>query len=465
MQSLKFCLGKTENPIFCPICGFPNDETFLEVKTFDAVVNKNYIDNRGIKCSNCHSLLWEKSKLIGYLTDDEDANEFFTNHYVLVGCGIDYGINLLSRLKDKNGSLLEVGCGFGFNVDYWSRRNYGSALGLEAAKYGDIGRQLLGANIINKYLDVSDNPIGCFDIVISSEVIEHVDDPKNFLVAIRKNMKDNGILILTTPSAEFIQENEPLSLMLAALSPGFHNFILSIPAIKDILESAGFKNNIIEKHNERLVVYASPKADINSLVRKTSDPSEYMNYLDYLSDSGKGVVKEGAQWRLFKEYVNLAMDEKAEIEREKIEKTISEKYNITISELITRNIEEISLGSTSKYLYNIPPYLGIYLYYFGILLSRKSSDIMNKVIIFGMSYRMLAAIYKSGPSFSQETESLIKTAGIHFYNSLIDNSKYLSPYSCGHSSGLADEFQEKKKPGTGVLSYFLKLLKKIRSMI
>lgn len=227
MQSLKFCLGKTENPIFCPICGFPNDETFLEVKTFDAVVNKNYVDNRGIKCSNCHSLLWEKSKLIGYLTDDEDANEFFTNHYVLVGCGIDYGVNLLSRLKDKNGSLLEVGCGFGFNVDYWSRRNYGSALGLEAAKYGDIGRQLLGANIINKYLDVSDNPIGCFDIVISSEVIEHVDDPKNFLVAIRKNMKDDGILILTTPSAEFIQENEPVSLMLAALSPGFHNFILS----------------------------------------------------------------------------------------------------------------------------------------------------------------------------------------------------------------------------------------------
>ena len=181
--------------------------------------------------------------------------------------------------------MLEVGCGFGFNVDYWSRRNYGSALGLEAAKYGDIGRQLLGANIINKYLDVSDNPIGCFDIVISSEVIEHVDDPKNFLVAIRKNMKDNGILILTTPSAEFIQENEPLSLMLAALSPGFHNFILSIPAIKDILESAGFKNNIIEKHNERLVVYASPKADINSLVRKTSDPSEYMNYLSLMSFS------------------------------------------------------------------------------------------------------------------------------------------------------------------------------------
>ena len=47
-----------------------------------------------------------------------------------------------------------------------------------------------------------------FDLVVSTEVIEHVDDPLDFLAELRRFVADGGVVIVTTPRAEAIHPDD-----------------------------------------------------------------------------------------------------------------------------------------------------------------------------------------------------------------------------------------------------------------
>ena len=54
----------------------------------------------------------------------------------------------------RDRSFLEVGCGFGFTVDWWRHRcmNAEDAIGCDPAIYSAVGRKLLGSHIHNALL-------------------------------------------------------------------------------------------------------------------------------------------------------------------------------------------------------------------------------------------------------------------------------------------------------------------------
>lgn len=100
-------------------------------------------------------------------------------------------------------TVLDVGCGTGSNLT-----------ALLAQKFPDI--QFVGvdsddasiqfANAENtspnaRYLlEKEAGQLGHFDLVIASEVIEHVEDPDAFLIFLRERLSPNGHLILTLPN-------------------------------------------------------------------------------------------------------------------------------------------------------------------------------------------------------------------------------------------------------------------------
>jgi 2-polyprenyl-3-methyl-5-hydroxy-6-metoxy-1,4-benzoquinol methylase len=110
----------------------------------------------------------------------------------------------LHKNELKNKKFLEVGCGLG----YFS--NKASKLGAKVTGI-DIGPNLVK---INKKLTPSGTFIvssasnlpfkdETFDVVLSTEVIEHVDNQKRAIKEISRVLKKGGILVITTPNKIF----------------------------------------------------------------------------------------------------------------------------------------------------------------------------------------------------------------------------------------------------------------------
>ena len=109
---------------------------------------------------------------------------------------------LLAIDRPRRGSLLDIGCGFGFVPHFWKTSGFGKAVGLEMSRYGKIGSEKLGIDIIPLYYsEAEDLKNQKFEYVFSSEVIEHVESPEAFVKEISQALSDDGILVLTTPSS------------------------------------------------------------------------------------------------------------------------------------------------------------------------------------------------------------------------------------------------------------------------
>lgn len=437
MQKLQF----TQRPVpakNCPICHCENDESFAHIASHDNVLGAHKTDDSLLKCKNCGSIYYLGTKVVGYLSGDETGHKKFTDHYFLVGCGIDLGVELLTTYGQECETLLEVGCGAGFSIDYWCNFKHKRAIGLEAAYYGAIGRQVFDIDIRNTYIGPADPPMGKFDIVMSTEVIEHVEDPSSFIAALKNNLAEDGVLILTTPAAEYINATGNLSMLLAALSPGFHHFLLSEAAMKSLLNENGFTNIEIKIRNERMIACA--RLGNYKIKKQPFDQAEYIDYLRFLVTNPTEIIAEGALVRLFKELVNKGDYQSAGSVLPELLVLIRGKYSLDLSLLISSYKASQKRLALAEYLYGLPPYIGILLYYMGLYYSRGAEDIINKLICFGLAYQLLTSITSVAPQFAQESQSLIPLAGAEFANALLDNTRYFEGYALGKNTGLNEDF-------------------------
>ena len=122
-----------------------------------------------------------------------------------------------------------------------------------------------------------------FDCVVIGEVIEHVAYPKDLLAACRRNLKKDGILILSTPNGNQYGSTLPTYSQvtdLSALIPrqfhwGDHLFLYTDVELKALLEESGFEVIQIEKLDASFVSqmkgirYLFPKSFLKWLEKKT----------------------------------------------------------------------------------------------------------------------------------------------------------------------------------------------------
>lgn len=98
--------------------------------------------------------------------------------------------NIVALAHEVRGRILDVGCGSKPYQDYFGYREY---IGLEIG-----GRENTYADC---YYDGKVFPFedATFDSVITSQVLEHVFNPGDFLSEINRVLKDGGVLLLTVP--------------------------------------------------------------------------------------------------------------------------------------------------------------------------------------------------------------------------------------------------------------------------
>lgn len=178
--------------------------------------------------------------------------------YVQQGAGVSLITKPLAQAPMPRGSAyMEVGCGFGFGLDYALNTRGWHGVGIDPAPLSALGRDVLGLPIELRYLRDDDEARGTRDVVLGSEVIEHVTSPSAFVRTLRAMLRPGGLLILTTPNGDDIDRAMPPGIIVPLLSPSLHLVIQTRRSLEWLLRAGGFAHVEVGVDSHSLVAFAS----------------------------------------------------------------------------------------------------------------------------------------------------------------------------------------------------------------
>jgi 2-polyprenyl-3-methyl-5-hydroxy-6-metoxy-1,4-benzoquinol methylase len=117
----------------------------------------------------------------------------------------DHTVRYIFAGKHVNqGIVLDCGCGYGYGSKYLADSGAAYVVGVDRDRKSiRIGKNSYGATNLDLLIaDASHLPVreAAFDMVASLEVIEHVKKCEDYLAEIKRVLKPNGVLVLSTPN-------------------------------------------------------------------------------------------------------------------------------------------------------------------------------------------------------------------------------------------------------------------------
>ncbi|NQU95951.1 MAG: methyltransferase domain-containing protein [Candidatus Omnitrophica bacterium] len=205
-----------------------------------------------VKCNNCGLVFALQDRNLRYYVDA--YSKMVDKEYREEEQGRRRAsVEILKRIKKykNNGKLLDIGCATGFLLDEARRRNW-EVYGVEISKWAsNYAREKLDLNVVRGPLKKTDFPDKYFDAIVMLDVLEHLTNPKYALLEIRRILKSDGILYISTPNI-----NSLLSRILKAKWWGinkFHLFYFSKRTLEKMLDACGFK---VKKYKPHIRIFS-----------------------------------------------------------------------------------------------------------------------------------------------------------------------------------------------------------------
>jgi len=161
-----------------------------------------------VKCKNCGLVYVNPRPEYSFeefsaLYSDEYFNAPYMRFYIgkesrQTNESFAYRLDWIEKYKRK-ARILDIGCASGRFLKMAKDKEW-ETYGVEVSKTAaDIAREKYGLNVITGRLDEAGFGDDFFDVVTASDVIEHVEDPKSFLLEINRIMKRGGLLYIAVP--------------------------------------------------------------------------------------------------------------------------------------------------------------------------------------------------------------------------------------------------------------------------
>ena len=159
-------------------------------------------------------------------------------------------MNVLSFAQIKPGVLvLDVGCGDGLSLKFYQRHG-ARGIGLEISKIRARRVKALGEAIIADAMHLPFHE-KVFDVVIASEILEHLTTPSLGLEEASRVLKETGKIILNIPNDKafllFRLMNLSQIWKLVFYRGQHHYYIASLNGMKEMLRKTGFDIKRIKK--------------------------------------------------------------------------------------------------------------------------------------------------------------------------------------------------------------------------
>ncbi|MBK1644916.1 hypothetical protein CKO25_09685 [Thiocapsa imhoffii] len=306
----------------------------------------------------------------------------------------------------------EVGCGFGFGIDFAREALGWTVRGFDPSPLAAAGSQLLALPITPDYLGpatwAGEAP---FDLLLASEVIEHVADPHRFLADIIPALAPDGWLVLSTPNAAGVHPDSSTAALLQALSPGYHLVLFTETGLRGLLEAHGFRHLTMRVSETTLTVLACREARQGDPAR-TLDRRLYRAYLERRLHSlpADSSLAHGYASRLIKEDVNAGDLDAAAQTLRTLTETYRRCYGIDLDDPAGIAIEPPSAGSFTRFIAAYPTNLCGLAYRSGFLALHQRQDLHAARAAFELAIRAGEALRMALQSIGSddgETEHLV----------------------------------------------------------
>ncbi|OSA93193.1 UNVERIFIED_ORG: methyltransferase [Clostridium botulinum] len=184
-------------------------------------VKENFL----VKCMLCGHVY-----MLYRLTNEELLNiyddDYFKDKYVKGNEKVDYDylkdkpnimkfvekrFNTIHKYK-KAGTILDIGCAMGFYLEYAQNCGW-DVYGIEASEYAaDYAKKLLKTeDIFNNTIENIKFKDEQFDVITMWLVLEHMVNPVNTLLGMKKWLKPGGVIGIKVPNADGITFRSNLS--------------------------------------------------------------------------------------------------------------------------------------------------------------------------------------------------------------------------------------------------------------
>lgn len=287
-----------------------------------------------LRCPDCGSAFLDDLSQPDY---GRQAPEML-DYYVEQGAGIDLIVAPLLRFHGQSVQrYLEIGCAFGFALDF-SRFTFGwNVLGVDPSPLATRGARELGVPILHDYfdrnLDVGAEP---YDLVLLSEVLEHIPDPRPLLEGIAQRLSPEGVLTLSTPNAAIIGRHTEEGMLVRALSAGLHAILYTAGSLRLMLESAGFSSVIIDESAETLRACASRSPRAMARILPADEGALHQALRRWLGERARSAPPSalgcGFAYRYLKECVNAGLYQEAQEARVRLTAIDRALYGIDLDD-------------------------------------------------------------------------------------------------------------------------------------
>jgi len=158
-----------------------------------------------VRCRQC-GFIYTNPKIVSFSGNEtnyyDNPEEYFSSIIDDPFRIFDETLNLIEKITEHAGKLLDVGAGKGEFLAAAKMRGW-EVFGVEPSRnFVNYAKEKYGIDIKNSFLKESDFPELFFDAVTLNMTLEHVDNPHNLLRIINKILKKTGILYIEVPNMD-----------------------------------------------------------------------------------------------------------------------------------------------------------------------------------------------------------------------------------------------------------------------
>jgi len=244
-----------KNAVPCPCCGASVFKPALDCKDFSYVrckscglvhMNPQPAREEIIARYNCTSakdyLEYELENETAFLTLQQlaltDAGFYNLEKSLFSHLATQFPAQELNSSGKIQPSVIDIGSATGALISVLRDRGW-NVTGVEISPGADYARNVRKLDVQSLPLEENNFPQECFDVVLASHLIEHLNDPRSFLAETFRILKDGGHIFITTPNVSGFQARLYGGRWRSAIFD--HLCLFSARTLKRMLINAGFK--------------------------------------------------------------------------------------------------------------------------------------------------------------------------------------------------------------------------------